>query len=88
MNDVEPFYMPSPDLFGHTDAYRLFTGYAAELEQAGLAERFPPEAELRHIVIELLAERYAVEDVEEDLRLIVDAIAEARVILDERRGRP
>jgi hypothetical protein len=85
VSDSEPFYMPSPDMFGHPDAYRMYTGYAAKLEEAGLADRFPPEAELRHIVIELLAEREAVEDVEQDLRLIDDAIVEARDILDERR---
>jgi hypothetical protein len=86
VSDPEPFYMPDPDLFGHADAYRLFTRYAAELEEAGLADRFPPEAELRHIAIELLAERYAIEDIAGgDLYRIDDAIVEARQILDERR---
>jgi hypothetical protein len=32
----EPFYMPDPDLFGHSAAYPLYTGYATELEEAGL----------------------------------------------------
>jgi hypothetical protein len=82
----EPFYMPTPDLFGHADAYRMFTTYASELEAAGLADRFPPDAELRHITIELLAEREAAENVEEDPSLIDDAIAEAREILAERLG--
>lgn len=84
MPDSEPFYMPDPDLFGHSDAYQLYTGYAAELEKAGFASRFPEEAELRHVAIEVLAERYAVEDLEE-LDVIDDAIDEARVILDERQ---
>jgi hypothetical protein len=81
----ESFYMPDPGLFGHADAYRLYTRYAAELEEAGLASRFPPEAEVRHIAIELLAEREAVESLLEEPDLIDDAIAEARGILDERR---
>ena len=61
-----PFYMPDPELFGHPDAYPLFTGFASRLEEAGLADRFPGEVELRHIAIELLAERSTVEEVEED----------------------
>ena len=51
----DPFYFPDPDLFRHPDAYPLLTGFAARLEEAGLAGRFPPEIELRHIAIELLA---------------------------------
>jgi DNA-binding MarR family transcriptional regulator len=87
MSDPEPFYMPDPDLFGHADAYRLYTRYAAQLEEAGLVDRFPPEAELRNIVIELLAERSAVEDlVEGELYLIDSAIVDAEVILEERRN--
>ena len=79
--------MPDPNLFGHADAYRLFTSYAAELEEAGLADRFPPDTELRNIAIELLAERYAVEDIARgELHLIDDAVAEARGILNERRN--
>lgn len=80
-----PFYMPDPELFGHSDAYRMYTTYAAELEQAGLADRFPPDSQLRHVVIELLAERYPVGVVEEELGLIDDAVAEARGILERRR---
>jgi DNA-binding MarR family transcriptional regulator len=78
--------MPSPSLFGHSDAYRLYTGYAARLEKAGLADRFPDDADLRHIVVELLAERYAVEDVSNEPDLIDEATVEARGILAERRG--
>lgn len=85
MSNSEPFYAPSPDMFGHADAYRLFTGYAAELEKAGLADRFPPEAEVRHIAVELLAERHSIDTVEEEPSLISEAIGEAHVILQERR---
>jgi hypothetical protein len=81
----EDFYFPDPDLFRHPDAYPLFTGFAAGLEEAGLAGRFPPEIELRHIAIELLAERSTVEEVEEDPSMIEHAICEAQGILDERR---
>lgn len=35
MSDSEPLYMRNPDLFGHADASRLYTRYAAELEEAG-----------------------------------------------------
>jgi hypothetical protein len=87
VNDPEPFYMPDPNLFGHPDAYRMYTGYAAKLEETGLAGRFPAEVEVRHLAIELLAERYAVEDVTQKPDLIDHAIAEARGILDERRQR-
>lgn len=85
VSEFEPFYFPSPDLFGHPAAYPLYTGYAAKLEEAGLAERFPPQAALRHIAIELVAEREAVENLLEDPSLIEDAIDEARHILEERR---
>ena len=81
----DPFYFPDPELFGHPDAYALFTAFAARLEEAGFADHFPPEPELRHIAIELLAERSTVEEVEEDPRMVADAIAEAQGILDERR---
>lgn len=87
VSDSEPFYMPSPELFGHSDAYSLFTGYAAKLEDAGLADRFPPDSELRHTAIELLAERHPVEDLVQEPDLIDHAIAEARAIVDERRNR-
>jgi hypothetical protein len=79
--------MPDPDLFGHGDAYRLYTRVAAELEEAGLAGRFPSDPELRNIAIEILAERYVVEDLKDELFLIDEAIVEARGILDERRAR-
>jgi hypothetical protein len=86
VSDSEPFYMPDPDLFGHADAYRAFTGYAARLEEAGLADRFPPEPELRNIVIELLAERkYPMDLLEQAPDIIDDAIEEARDILEEQR---
>jgi hypothetical protein len=78
--ESEPFYMPDPNLFGHSDAYHLFTGYASELEEAGLTDRFPPDADLRKIVIELLAERYPVEVVRDDLDLIEETVHEARTI--------
>jgi hypothetical protein len=85
MADSEPFYMPDPDLFAHHDACMLFTRFATGLDEAGLGPRFPAEPKLRHIAIELLAERYAVEDVETDPGLIDGAIVEARGILDSRR---
>jgi hypothetical protein len=61
----------------------MVTGYAATLKAAGLADRIPPEVELRHCAIELLAQCYAAEDVEQDLSLIEDAIEEARGLLDK-----
>ena len=80
-----PFYMPDPELFGHPDAYPLFTGFASRLEEAGLADRFPTDVELREVAIELLAERSTVEEIEADQSMIEDAITEAQGILDERR---
>jgi hypothetical protein len=84
VGDSEPFYLPPPDLFGHADAYREYTNYAARLREAGFADRLPPDTELRHTAIELLAGRYTVEDLEEEPYLIQYAIDEARAILDER----
>lgn len=81
----ESFYMPDPDLFGKADAYALYTAYATNLEDAGLASQFPAESELRRIAIELLAERYAIEELEKHPSLIDDAVTEAHGILDERR---
>lgn len=86
LSPKDPFYSPDPELFGHPDAYVLFTAFAARLEEGGFAGHFPPETELRHIAIELLAERSTVEEVEENPRMIADAIAEAQGILDERRA--
>jgi len=80
-----PFYLPDPELFGHPDAYPLFTAFASGLEEAGLAGRFPLDVELRQIAIELLAERSTVEEVEADQSMIEHAITEAQGILDERR---
>ncbi len=85
MSDTEPFYFPDPDLFEHNDAWRAFTEYAAELQSAGLGRHFPTNPELRHLAIELLAERCAVGDVAEDPRLIADAIVEAVDIRHSRR---
>jgi hypothetical protein len=84
VSDSEPFYLPRPDLFGHEDAYRQFTNFAARLKEAGFADRFPPDTDLRHTAIELLAGRHTVEDLEEEPYLIQYAIDEARAILDER----
>lgn len=86
MGESEPFYTPTPDLFGNADAYAMYTTYAAALEYYGLADRFPSDAELRHMTVELLAERYDVEDVANaELELVEEAIVEARTILEMRR---
>ncbi|MGZ4414025.1 MAG: hypothetical protein ACXVRZ_06605 [Gaiellaceae bacterium] len=84
MVESELFYLPEPALFRNADAFRLYTGYAAGLEAAGLADRFPQERDVRQTAIEVLAERCAVEDVAQDPALIDDAVLEAHVILDER----
>lgn len=74
-------------MFGHSDAYLMFTRFAAKLEEAGLADRFPEDPELRNLAIELLAEHEGShENVVKDPALIEDAVAEARAILEERRG--
>jgi hypothetical protein len=84
--EPEPFYFPSPDLFGHADAYRTYTGFASQLEEAGLTDRFPSELEVRYVAIELLAERRAVSDLVDMPDLIDEAIDEARAIVAERRS--
>jgi len=84
VSDSEPFYTPDPDLFSHHGAYMHFTRYATELETAGLANQFPADVELRKVAIELLAERYSIDMLEELPELIPEAIDEARSILRER----
>ncbi len=86
MSDPEPFYSPDPDGPGQHDAYAAFTKYAAGLKDAGLERSFPTSPEVRHVAIELLAERYAVEELGEDPRLIADAIVEAVEIRRARRS--
>jgi hypothetical protein len=80
----EPFYFPSPDLFANRFAWEAYTKYAADLEEAGLADRFPLEDDLRFITIELLANRYRIEDVVEQPHLIDTAIQDATELLEER----
>ena len=78
----EPFYTPDPSMFGHDDAYRTYTEYAASLVKAGLEDRFPGGADLRARTVELLAERYAVADVLANPDpLIAEAVDEARGLL-------
>jgi hypothetical protein len=84
--ESEPFYMPDPNLFGHSSAYPLFTGYASQLFAEGLAQRFPTDPDVRKVAIELLAERYPVETLLEDPSLIADAIVEACAVLEERES--
>ena len=83
---VEAFYNPEPGTFGHSDAWRLFTTFAAELERAGLAVHFPTDPTVRDVAVELLAERCTVSDVAEHPRLIADAIVEAVEIRYARRS--
>lgn len=81
---MSSFYFPSPDLFGNRFAWESYTTYAAKLEEAGLADLFPPEDDLRYIAIELLANRYRIEDVLEQPHLIDMAIQDAAALLEER----
>ena len=84
MVESELFYIPEPALFRNEEAFRLYTEFAAGLEAAGLNDRFPRERDVRQTAIEILAERYTVEEVIADLTLIESAILEAHEILDER----
>ncbi len=84
MSDHGPFYFPTSDMFGHPYAWQMYTGYAGRLVAAGLERSFPSDAEVRNAAIEMLAERYAVEDLADDPRLIADAIVEAVGWLDAR----
>jgi hypothetical protein len=79
-----PFYFPRPDLFGKKFAWEQYTTYAARLEDAGLADHFPSEDDLRFLTVELLVDRYRVEDVIEQPHLIDTAVEDARAILAER----
>jgi hypothetical protein len=85
MSQPEPFYAPSADLLGQ-DAWHRFTSYAADLENAGLAQRFPSDPGLRNLAVELLAERSPVGDLIDHPRLIADAIVEAVEIRYSRRS--
>ena len=81
---MSSFYFPSPDLFGNKFQWGAYTKYAAELEEAGLADLFPAESDLRCITIELLANRYRVEDVIEQHHLIETTVQDAAALLEER----
>ena len=82
---AEPLYMPDPSLFGHSDAYRLYTTFASELEEAGFRDRLPREPELRNIVIEMLAGREHIDNLIEDPSVIDETIREAEEALAQRR---
>jgi len=87
MSDSEAFYLPTSEMLKRDkDAGQMFTTYAARLHDAGLERSFPSDDEVRYVAIELLAERYAVEDVAADPRLIADAIVEAVEIRRARRS--
>jgi hypothetical protein len=81
------FYFPDPSLFGHAPAYRKYTQYAADLEEAGLGGYFPNDPEIRNVAIEMLAEREPIELVARDPSLIAEAVAEATAVVNERRER-
>jgi hypothetical protein len=83
----EGFYRPDADVLAHPDACRAYTRFANGLEEAGLRDRFPTAPKLRNLMIELLAEREAVENVVADPSLIDRAITEAEEILAERGRR-
>lgn len=84
----EAFYTPPPSMFGHGDAFGMFTTFAAQLEAAGLRPHFPADERVRHVAIELLVESYgvSVEDVVDDLSLIDRAVQEADAIVAAERG--
>ena len=87
MGESEVFYMPEPALFHNPNAFRHYTNSAAELQAAGLVDRFPHQTDVRQTAIEILAERCTIEEVTQDPGLIEDAVLEAHVILDERADR-
>jgi hypothetical protein len=82
--ESELFYMPEPALFRNEEAFRLYTEFAAGLVAAGLADRFPRERDVRQTAIEILAERYVVEEVVAEPDVIEFAVLEAHEILDPR----
>jgi hypothetical protein len=86
MSEPQPFYLPTQEMLTGDDApWRQYNDYAARLVDAGLERSFPSDAEARFVAIELLAERYAVDDLAHDPRLIADAIVEAVEIRRTRR---
>jgi hypothetical protein len=84
VSDSDEFYVPDPSLFDHEAAYMQFTRYATHLKEAGFADRFPADAEVRNVAIEVLATRYSIDMLDELPELIPEAIDEARGILQER----
>jgi hypothetical protein len=88
LSDPEPFYFPPPSLFGHP-AFDWYTTFAADLEKAGLRNRFPEdEPEVRYRAIEILAEHEgSVDKIVDDPyldRYIAGAIEEAREVLRQQ----
>jgi hypothetical protein len=87
MSDSESFYLPTSGMLKRDkDAWQMFTTYAARLQDVGLERSFPSDDEVRYVAIELLAERYSVEDVADDPRRIADAMVEAVEIRRARRS--
>jgi hypothetical protein len=68
--------LPDRDQFGHPDAFALFTDFCVEARRDWARASFPPDDELRHITIELLAEQTTVEEIELDPTLIDAAVIE------------
>ncbi len=86
MSESQSFYLPTSEMLkGDKETWQIYTNYAAALVDAGLERSFPSDAEARYVAIELLAERYAVEDLADDPRLVADAIVEAVEIRRSRR---
>ena len=79
--DSDSFYAPDPTMFADADSYHAFTRYAANLQEMGLADRFPADAELRKVAVEILSDRYSIEVLRDRPDLIPTVIAEARDIL-------
>jgi hypothetical protein len=86
VSEREPLHFPDPELFGHGDAYGLYTRYATALDEAGFRDRLPADEEVRNVVIELLAERRCVQDLLDEPGLLDEAIAEATAKLEQRGG--
>lgn len=86
MSEPASFYCPDSSMLEHPGALDTYSGYAARLVEGGLERSFPSDPELRSIAIEILTERYRIDDVAADPRRIADAIVEAVEIRRARRA--
>jgi hypothetical protein len=82
---IKSFYVPEATLREDSaDACHRYVEFARDLRMAGLADRFPSDAEVRHNTVEMLAERYRVAELVDQPSIVADAIVQVVTAICER----